>query len=221
MTPQKEGSRPMRFPATDIYALTDTRLSLGRSVPDMAREMMRAGVKILQYREKGKNAGVMLEECLALRAITHEAGCCFIVNDHVDIALLCDADGVHVGQEDLPPAAVRRLIGPDRIVGVSVCSMPEYEAAVAGGADYIGVGPVFPTETKEAAPLTPGFLSAVTAVSPIPVVAIGGINEKTMTEAVRQGARCCAIVSAITMAPDIPARVARLRALFAAAQTLT
>ena len=207
----------MRFPTTDIYALTDTRLSLGRSVIDMAREMMRAGIKILQYREKDKGSGAMLEECRALRGITRDAGCCFIINDHVDIALLCDADGVHVGQEDLPPAAVRRLVGPDRIVGVSVRTMREYEAAVADGADYIGVGPVFPTRTKDSSPLEPGFLSAVMAISPIPVVAIGGITEETIAATARQGARCCAIVSAITLAPDIPARVARLRDLFAAA----
>ena len=106
-------------PETDLYALTDDELSLGRPAVEVAKALLDSGIKILQYREKEKKAGQMLKECLELRRLTREAGACFIVNDHVDIAVLCEADGVHVGQEDLPVEAVRRLVGPDMVIGLS------------------------------------------------------------------------------------------------------
>ena len=99
---------PGTSPETDLYALTDDELSLGRPAVEVAKALIDSGIKILQYREKEKKAGQMLKECLELRRLTREAGACFIVNDHVDIAVLCEADGVHVGQEDLPVEAVRR-----------------------------------------------------------------------------------------------------------------
>ena len=202
------------YPETDIYALTDSRQSLGRTTLAVVEQMLAAGIKIIQYREKDKDAGVMLEECLAIRAATKAVGCCFIVNDHVDIALLCEADGVHVGQEDLPLAAVRRLVGKERIVGVSTHCRSEADAAVQGGADYIGVGPIFATATKKtAAPVGFGYLEEIAAGCPIPFVAIGGINERTAADVVRRGGRCCAIVSAITLAEDIPAKIAALRTI--------
>ena len=202
------------FPHTDIYGLTDSRQSRGRSTVEVAGLILEAGVKVLQYREKDKDAGVMLEECLAIRELTRKAGCCFIVNDHVDIALLCEADGVHVGQEDLPLAAVRRLVGKERIVGVSTHKWDEAQAAIDGGADYIGVGPLYATATKsEARPVGLGYLEEVAARCSIPFVAIGGVNERTLPDVLRRGARCCAIVSAITLAEDIPAKVARLRSV--------
>ena len=140
------------FPDTDIYCLTDSRQSLGRSAVDVVTLMLKAEIKIIQYREKDKDADEMLEECLAIRELTRKAGCCFIVNDHVDIALLCEADGVHVGQEDLPLAAVRKLVGKERVVGVSTHNWTQAEAAIKGGADYIGVGPIFATATKTTTP---------------------------------------------------------------------
>ena len=109
---------PGTSPETDLYALTDDELSLGRPAVEVAKALLDSGIKILQYREKEKKAGQMLKECLELRRLTREAGACFIVNDHVDIAVLCEADGVHVGQEDLPVEAVRRLVGPDMIISL-------------------------------------------------------------------------------------------------------
>lgn len=207
------------FPETDIYCITDSRQSRGRSVFEVVGHMLASGVKIIQYREKDKNAGEMLEECLRLRQMTKEAGCCFIVNDHIDIALLCEADGVHVGQEDLPLAAVRKLVGKERTIGVSTHRRVEAEAAFAGGADYIGVGPIFATQTKiSTPPVGFAYLEEIAAVSPIPFVTIGGINENTVTEAVKKGARCCVIVSDVTLAEDIPAKIARLRTLIAEAR---
>lgn len=199
---------------TDIYALTDSTFSLGRSVEDVASALLGAGVKIIQYREKKAKAGLMLRECQILRRLTHEAGACFIVNDHIAIAQLVDADGVHIGQEDLPVSEVRRLLGPDKIIGLSTHSPEEARAAVAVGADYIGVGPLFATQTKEdvVAPVGYEYLDWVVAHLNIPFVAIGGIKCHNIAEVVRHGASCCALVTELVGAHDIPARVAQVRA---------
>lgn len=209
-------------PYADLYAITDSRLSLGRPVEDVARALLQSGIKILQYREKDRHSGVMLQECLALRALTREFDACFIVNDHVDIALLCDADGVHVGQDDLPIPAVRRLVGPDRIIGLSTHSPEQARKAETLGADYIGVGPIYSTNTKKdvCAPVTLDYLDWVAANSALPFVAIGGIKRHNIAEVVRHGARCCAIISDIVSAEDIPARVAEIRAAATPDRTL-
>lgn len=202
------------FPETDIYCLTDSRQSLGRTTLEVVEQMLLGGARIIQYREKDKDAGPMLEECLAIREMTRKAGCCFIVNDHVDIALLCGADGVHVGQDDLPLASVRSLLGTERVIGVSTHCWAEAETAIRGGADYIGVGPIFPTATKTTTPAVGyAYLEEAAAKATVPTVTIGGINEGTAAEVVRRGARCCGIVSAITLAADIPAKMAELRAI--------
>ncbi len=203
------------FPDTDIYALTDSRQSLGRSTPDVVKAMLAGGIKVIQYREKNLGKAAILRECRLLRELTRQAGCCFIVNDYVDIALLCDADGVHVGQEDIPAEDVRRLIGRERILGVSTHAVAEAEAAAAAGADYIGVGPVYATATKQgAAPVGLDYVRAIAARKPpIPFTAIGGVNERTIAAVAAAGGRCCAVVSAITTAEDIPAKIAELRRL--------
>lgn len=199
---------------TDLYALTDSRLALGRSVEEQARALLSAGVKIVQYREKHAHAGRMLEECRILRRLTLEAGAAFTVNDHIDIAMLVDADGVHVGQEDLPVPEVRRLLGPDKIIGLSTHSPAQAKAAVLAGADYIGVGPIFATQTKEdvCAPVGFSYLEWVAANISLPFVAIGGIKEHNIGEVAARGARCCALVSELVGAPDIAAKVRAVRA---------
>ena len=204
---------PGTSPETDLYALTDDELSLGRPAVEVAKALLDSGIKILQYREKEKKAGQMLKECLELRRLTREAGACFIVNDHVDIAVLCEADGVHVGQEDLPVEAVRRLVGPDMIIGLSTHTPDQARAAVASGADYIGVGPIYPTQTKKdvCAAVTLDYLDWVVANITLPFVAIGGIKRHNIADVIAHGARCCAIVSEFVSAPDIPARVAEVR----------
>lgn len=205
---------PGTVPGADIYCLTDAGLSLGRSTIEVVDAMLRAGVRIVQYREKDLKAGEMLRECLALRHMTREAGACFIVNDHVDIALLCDADGVHVGQDDLPVEAVRGLVGPDRIIGLSTHSPEQARAAVLAGADYIGVGPVFATKTKKdvCAPVGYEYLDWVVSHLDIPFVAIGGIKLHNLGEVAAHGARCCALVSEIVGAADIVTQVEAARA---------
>ena len=201
------------FPGADIYAITDDSLSLGRPVEEVVDALLKAGVKLIQYREKEKKAGQMLRDCLRLRAMTKEAGAAFIVNDHVDIAVLCKADGVHVGQDDLPLAAVRALVGKECRVGLSTHSPEQAARAVADGADYIGVGPIFATKTKKdvCEPVGLEYLDHVVAAHSIPFVAIGGIKRHNIGDVVGRGARSCCLVSELVGAPDIAARVAEVR----------
>ncbi len=196
---------------TDLYALTDSRLSRGRPLEEVADKLLSSGIHILQYREKRLPAGKMLEECRMLREMTRKANACFIVNDHIDIAMLAGADGVHIGQDDLPVEEVRRLVGPDIIIGLSTHS-PE-QARAAGGADYIGVGPIFATQTKEDVVDPVGFeyLDWVVANIDLPFVAIGGIKEHNIGEVAAHGAKCCALVSELVGAPDIAEKVRKLR----------
>ncbi|MDD4702621.1 MAG: thiamine phosphate synthase [Desulfovibrio sp.] len=198
---------------TDIYAITDSRLSLGRSLEEVASALLGAGVRILQYREKHLKGGEMLEECRLLRRLTREAKACFIVNDHVDIAMLVQADGVHVGQEDLPVPEVRTLVGPDMIIGLSTHEPGQALAAKSLGADYLGVGPIFATQTKEdvVAPVGFAYLDWVAANTDLPFVAIGGIKAHNIAEVARHGARCCSLVSELVGAPDIAASVGAVR----------
>ncbi len=196
---------------TDLYALTDSRLSRGRPLEEVADKLLSSGIHILQYREKRLPAGKMLEECRMLREMTRKANACFIVNDHIDIAMLAGADGVHIGQDDLPVEEVRRLVGPDIIIGLSTHS-PE-QARAAAGADYIGVGPIFATQTKEDVVDPVGFeyLGWVVANIDLPFVAIGGIKEHNIGEVAAHGAKCCALVSELVGAPDIAEKVRKLR----------
>ncbi len=196
---------------TDLYALTDSRLSRGRPLEEVAVKLLSSGIHILQYREKRLPAGKMLEECRMLREMTRKANACFIVNDHIDIAMLAGADGVHIGQDDLPVEEVRRLVGPDIIIGLSTHS-PE-QARAAAGADYIGVGPIFATQTKEDVVDPVGFeyLDWVVANIDLPFVAIGGIKEHNIGEVAAHGAKCCALVSELVGAPDIAEKVRKLR----------
>lgn len=203
------------LPKTDLYAITDSNLSLGRPLAEVVGALLDAGVKIIQYREKRKKAGEMLRECQMLRAMTSDAGAFFIVNDHIDIAVLVKADGVHVGQEDLPVEKVRELVGESCVIGLSTHSPEQAAAAVASGADYIGVGPLYATNTKEdvCKPVGLEYLDHVAATHSIPFVAIGGIKRHNIAEVVRHGARCFCLVSELVGAPDIAARVAEVRAI--------
>ena len=198
---------------TDIYAITDAGLSLGRPLEEVVSALMGAGVRILQYREKKLKGGAMLEECRLLRRLTREAGACFIVNDHIDIAMLVQADGVHVGQEDLPVPEVRSLVGPDMIIGLSTHMPQQAREARSLGADYIGVGPIFATNTKEDVvdPVGYEYLDWVARNAELPFVAIGGIKRHNITEVARHGARCCSLVSELVGAPDIRTRVEDVR----------
>ena len=208
----KMKNNPLYF--TDIYAITDSNLSLGRPMTEVVAALLASGVKIIQYREKRKNAGEMLEECKILRKMTREAGALFIINDYVDIAMLVEADGIHIGQDDLPAAEIRRLVGEKYIIGLSTHNPQQASKAVNDGiADYIGVGPIFPTRTKsdvcEAVGLE--YLDYVVNSCSIPFVAIGGIKRNNLSSIVAHGAKCCCLVSELMGAPDIPVCVAEIR----------
>ena len=211
----KEGMK-RKLPA-GIYALTSEPHSLGRTNLKVAEEILKAGVKILQYREKNKKQGEMFLECQALRKMTREAGAIFIVNDHIEIAKAVGADGVHIGQDDLPVQTVRQLLGPDMIIGVSTHSPEQAQAAVQDGADYIGVGPVFATQTKTdvCAPVGLDYLRYVVNHLEIPFVAIGGIKEHNLAEVVSEGAKTVALVTEIVGSPDISGKIAVLQEIMA------
>ena len=201
-----------------IYGITAEKFSSGRSNIHVVEEMIKGGIKVVQYREKRhlKDYCDILAECQAIREITREYGVTFIINDFVDIALLVDADGVHVGQEDLPVDAVRRLLGPDKIIGLSTHSPEQLHKAQEVGADYIGVGPIYATKTKENVCATAGFdyLEYVVKNVTIPFVAIGGIKQHNIDEVVKRGAQSICLVTEIVGAGDIAQTVKSLNAAF-------
>lgn len=203
---------------TDLYGLTDSRLSMGRSLEEVVCALLASGVRIIQYREKKLPGRQMLEECRLLRKLTKAANACFIVNDHVDLAILSQADGIHLGQDDLPVRDARQLVGNDMIIGLSTHSPAQALAAVEAEADYIGVGPIFETKTKEdvVAPVGFAYLDWVAANISLPFVAIGGIKRHNIAEVAAHGANCCALVSEFVSAPLIGERVAEVRANFQA-----
>jgi len=198
--------------AGGLYGLTAEKFSLGRSNEEVVQAMLDGGIRIIQYREKTKKMGRKYEECLRLRAMTREAGAAFIINDDIDLALLVGADGVHVGQEDLPVAAVRTLVGENTAIGLSTHAPDEARTAVVQGADYIGVGPIFQTSTKDdvCAPVGLTYLDFVSGGIDLPFVAIGGIKEYNLAEVAAHGARCVALVTEITAAQDIRGKIAAL-----------
>lgn len=205
---------------TDIYCLTAEKFSRGRSNVEVVRAMLESGIKLVQYREKEKKSGAMLEECLAIRQMTRDAEAAFIVNDHIDLAMMVGADGVHIGQEDFPVSAVRRLVGEKMAIGLSTHAPEEAMQAVKDGADYIGVGPIFRTFTKEDVVDPVGFeyLEYVVANVDIPFVAIGGIKEHNIGDVVRRGARCVALVTEIVEEENIGKKINALRQAMQAAK---
>jgi len=166
------------------------------------------GITLFQFREK--NSGLTLRETVSLgerlRSLCRERNIPFIVNDRADLALLLDADGLHVGQDDLPVRQARRLIGPHRLLGVSAETVEEAEQALREGADYLGVGPIYATATKPDAgkPIGPGAIAEIRQrlSSPLPIVGIGGIDVAGVAEVIRAGADGVAVVSAIAGKPD-------------------
>lgn len=198
---------------TDIYCLTAEKFSLGRSNIEVVRAMLDAGIKLVQYREKEKKSGLMYEECMEIRRMTRAAGAAFIVNDDIDLAMMVKADGVHIGQEDYPVSVVRKLVGEKMAIGLSTHAPDEARKAVADGADYIGVGPIFRTFTKDDVVDPVGFeyLEHVVSNIDIPFVAIGGIKEHNVADVVKRGARCVALVTEIVGADDIGGTITALR----------
>ncbi len=203
-----------------LYVITDARLARGRSHLEVIRAAIEGGATIVQYREKEGTTRQLVEEALALHRLTREAGVPLIVNDRLDVALAVEAEGVHVGQDDMPATLTRRLMGQERMVGVSATNLQEALQAEKDGADYLGMGPIFATPTKPdaAPPMGLEGLAEVCRRVSIPVVAIGGINEDNAAAVIEARADGVAVVSAIVAAPDVAAAARRLREVVEAAR---
>lgn len=196
-----------------LYAVTDRHWLNGRTLSDAVEESINGGVTFVQIREKNLNAKAFEEEALQLKKICHRYGVPFVVNDNVDIALKIDADGVHVGQCDDEAADVRRRIGKNKILGVSAQTVEQAVLAEKNGADYLGVGAVFPTGSKaDAENVSIDTLRAICNAVAIPVVAIGGITAENAEMLKNSGIYGIAVISAIYAENDIKCAAANMLA---------
>lgn len=194
-----------------LYLVTDRAAASGRSISDVVLEAVKGGVTMVQLREKACSTRDFVALGCELRKILSPFGVPLIVNDRVDVALACNADGVHIGQSDMPYDIARRLLGPDRIIGLSVECMEDVYAANSLDVDYIGVSPVFstPTKTDTARPFGLEGLREAVRASVHPVVGIGGINASNVSDVILCGADGIAVVSAV-MSADSPLLAARV-----------
>jgi len=198
------------------YLLCDDTVRPELPLVEKASRLLAGGARVLQLRMKRTPPREALAAAREVVAACHRAGALCLLNDRVDLALLSGADGVHVGDEDLPPEAARELLGPARLVGVTVRNAAGARAAKAAGADYVGVGPVFGTKTKQVAAPVLGVeaLAAVVRECPLPVVGIGGVGLGNIAQVAAAGAHCAAVASDALLAPDITEQVRRLSAAF-------
>ena len=203
-----------------LCVITDPKLASGRDHVAIAAAALAGGADMIQLRDKAGDLRELLPQARAIQALCRSHGAIFIVNDRLDLALAAGADGVHVGQEDLPAEAARRLLPPGRILGVSTHTLEQAEAARLTGADYIGFGPMFPTGTKDTGYTPRGLegLRDVRAAISLPILAIGGITLETVEGVISAGATVPAVISAIVAVPDIAGAAAAFRERVAAAK---
>lgn len=189
-----------------LYAVTDRTWLGEKTLPQAVEESLKGGVTMVQLREKHLDESAFQEEALTIQALCRRYGVPFLINDDVDLAVAVNADGVHVGQHDMEAGQVREKIGPDKILGVSAQTVEQALKAQAAGADYLGVGAVFPTGTKDDADaVSYDTLKAICAAVDIPVVAIGGIGAHNVKALACSGICGIAVVSAIYAQPDMEA----------------
>ena len=202
-------------PDYTLYVCTDRDLMSSVTVEESVEKAILGGAGVIQLREKDASGRSFLQIAESVHAITRRYGIPLIINDRVDIALAVGAEGVHLGQDDIPARDARRIIGPDMILGVSASSLEEARQAERDGADYLGVGAMNPTATKtDADNVTVDVLKEIRAAVSIPIVIIGGINKTTIPLYKGLGIDGIAVVSAVVSAPD-PEKAAReLRALW-------
>lgn len=197
-----------------LYAITDRSWLGGRTLYSQVEETLEGGATFLQLREKNLDEEHFLEEAKELQALCRRYGVPFIVNDNVDVALAMGADGIHVGQSDMEAGDVRKLLGPDKILGVSAQTVEQALLAEQRGADYLGVGAVFPTGSKDDADdVSYETLKAICSAVSIPVVAIGGISQNNVMQLKGSGICGIAVISAIFAQKDIKAAAMKLREL--------
>ncbi len=187
-----------------LYLVTDRALSMGRELEWVVEEAVRGGVTMVQLREKDTDTREFVELALRLQPVLRDAGVPLIINDRIDVALAVDADGVHIGQSDMPYEIARRLLGPEKIIGLSVENMLQVKEANSLDVDYIGISPVYATTTKTdtAPPFGLEGLREAVKLSVHPTVAIGGMNAATAPEVLKTGVDGIAVVSAICSAPS-------------------
>lgn len=199
-----------------LYVIVDPQQTRGRNAVEVARQAVEGGASIIQWRDKSRDKGQQLPQLRAVRDLCRRHGALLIVNDHADLALVCEADGVHLGQKDLPAAAVRAFVPPAFIVGVSTNNVEEARSAQADGASYVAVGALFATGSKsDTRPASPERLREVKQAVSLPVVGIGGIDEGNIDQVLAAGADAVAVISAVTGADDVREAAARLAAHFA------
>ena len=206
--------RPREF---TVYVITDPHLSKGRSHEDVAARALEGGASVIQLRDKQATTRELCETGTRIQALTKKWGALFIINDRVDIALAIDADGVHVGQDDLPAAAARRLLGPGKVLGVSTENGRQAGQAEADGATYVAIGPIFEARGSKADAGEAIGLEAITDLrkhTTLPIIAIGGIKHDRVAEVARAGADGAAVMTAIIGADDIASATRDMRRLF-------
>ncbi len=199
-----------------LYILTDSNLSKGRTNEEVVKAAIAGGADVIQLRGKEYTGRQLLSEALKLKEIASSKGIPLIINDRVDVAVAADADGVHLGQDDLPYKYARRMLGHEKIIGITVHNLEEATQAEKDGADYIGVSSIFTTATKPDATPLEGLevLTKIKRNVNIPVVAIGGIKEENVALVAKAGADCIAVISAVVSAPDIKEAARKLKEKF-------
>ena len=205
------------FSRVELYLVTDAPSSQGRSFAEVIRAAVAGGVDLVQYRDKAASAREYFQRAQELQALCRHLGVPLLLNDNVDIAAILGADGIHLGQDDIPLAQARCLLGAETTIGVSTHDVGEAEAAIREGADYINIGPVFPTRTNDL-PLAKvgiglGLVTEIVKLSSVPVTTMGGIGLSNAAQVIAAGADRVAVVTALTKAPDIAVAARELKAL--------
>lgn len=197
------------YSLSGLYIILDPSVCLARTLVEALRTAAEAGAVLFQYRNKQASMKDAYIEAVALRKAAADAGVIFIVNDRCDLALAVDADGVHLGQGDLPLDLARELMGPNKLIGISTHNPSQVREASAGKPDYLGFGPIYKPGSKQDHDPVVGLegLRAIRSITSLPVFAIGGIQVDQVGEVMRAGARGVAVISAILKAPDISAAV--------------
>ena len=190
--------------AVRLCLVTDSPMASGRSLAEIVAAAVRGGVTMVQLREKTASTRAFVAQAQALMTVLRPLGIPLVINDRVDVALAVDAQGVHVGQDDMPVATVRRLLGRDKIIGLSVTRFDEIGTSDLAAADYLGVGPIFAQSTKAdaAPPLGLAGLQAIRQATGKPLMAIGGVDSGNAAQVLTHGADGLAVVSALMLAAD-------------------
>lgn len=206
-----------------LYAILDPAQAKDRSLFYVLTDLLAGGARIIQLRAKDLTSSEFYRLAIEARDLTRRAGCLFIVNDRVDIAMVSHADGVHLGQDDLPLAVARRLMGREKIIGISTHDLAQGEEAEREGADYIGFGPIFGTATKHTGYSARGIetLRQMCKTVNVPIVAIGGVTESNVQQVWDAGANAAAIITDIMGAEDVMEKVKRILGLHKSTQRIS